>query len=77
VEVSHFGAYPDHQVTLVARWTVIDGNSRGILLTQQTTLLEPVNGSGDPFVVAAMSRAIDDLSSQISPTLAADLTPAL
>jgi len=77
VEVSHFGSYPDHQVTLVARWTVIDGNSRGILLTQQTTLLEPVNGSGDPFVVAAMTRAIDDLSSQIATALAADLTPAL
>ncbi len=66
VDVVAFESRADRDVILVARWTVADGDSRQILTSQQTSLVEPIVGGGDAAVVKAMSRAVEDFAHQVA-----------
>jgi uncharacterized lipoprotein YmbA len=66
VDVSAFEPRSDHQVVLVARWTIADGASRRILVAEQASLVEAIAGSDDGAVVAAMSRVLEELAKRLA-----------
>ena len=72
VDVSAFEPRENHQVVLVARWTILDGVSRQILIAEQASLVEPIAGTDDSGVVAAMSHALEDLAGQIAAGIESD-----
>jgi uncharacterized lipoprotein YmbA len=73
VDVAAFESRPDHQVVLVARWTILDGASQQVLTAEQASLVEAISGEGDDAIVAAMSRAVDDLAGRIAAPIERDL----
>jgi predicted ATPase/DNA-binding winged helix-turn-helix (wHTH) protein/uncharacterized lipoprotein YmbA len=73
VDVAAFEARVDHQVILVARWSIAGGTSRQILITEQASLVEAVTGTGDSAVVAAMSQAVEDLADRLAVRIQSDL----
>lgn len=64
VDVAAFEPRDDHRVVLVAHWTVTDG--RQTLMAEQASLVEPIEGTDDGAIVAAMSRALDTLADRIA-----------
>jgi uncharacterized protein len=66
VDVTTFEARADRQVVLAARWTITDGSGRATLLSEQAVVVEPVSAMEDSGVVAAMTRAIENLADQIA-----------
>jgi uncharacterized lipoprotein YmbA len=72
VDVGAFEATADHKVVLAVRWTVLDGASRRVLLTEEASLVEPIAGTGDGALVAAMSQAIEVLAGQLAAEIDGD-----
>ncbi|WP_080401431.1 membrane integrity-associated transporter subunit PqiC [Burkholderia ubonensis] len=72
VDVAAFESREDRQIVLVARWTILDGTSRQILLTQETSLVEPVAGADDGAIVTAMSHALEELADQLAARIKSD-----
>jgi uncharacterized protein len=66
VDVTTFEARADRQVVLAARWTITDGSGRTTLVSEQAVVVEPVSAMEDSGVVAAMTRAIENLADQIA-----------
>ena len=66
VDLGSFEARADGNVVLVARWSILDGTGRKVLAMQRVSLVEPVAGTGDAGVIAAMTRAIEDLAGGIA-----------
>jgi uncharacterized lipoprotein YmbA len=66
VDVMSFEPDAAHQVLLVARWSVVNGVSGQVLEIKQTSLVEPIAGTGDAAVVAAMSSIVEKLADQIA-----------
>ena len=75
VDVAAFELRPDHEVVLVARWTITDGTTRQELTARQATLVEAIEGTGDSAVVSAMSHAIGDLAEQVAAGIERDRRP--
>ena len=50
---------------LVARWSELSGKDKKLLAASRSSIREPVTGSGHAAVVAAQSRALAKLSSEI------------
>ncbi len=73
VDVAAFEPRPDHHVVLVARWTILDGATRQVLTAEQASLVEAIGGEGDDAIVAAMSRAVDDLAGRVAAGIERDL----
>ncbi len=73
VDVATFEVTPDHQILLVAQWTVVGGASHQAQLAEQMSLVEEVSGDGDGAVVAAMSRAVDALADRLAVDVQRDL----
>jgi uncharacterized lipoprotein YmbA len=69
VDIDSFEARDDGDVVLVARWSVMDGAARQTLASERLSLAEPVAGTGDAAVVAAMTRAAERLASRIADDL--------
>lgn len=65
VDLASFESQGDGRVVLVARWVLTDGGGK-TLVAQQVSLVEPLTGAGDGAVVAAMTRAVDDLAARIA-----------
>ena len=63
----------DHQVVLVARWTVAD--NREVLVAEQVSLVEAIAGTDDSAVVTAMSRALDELAGRLAAAIRSDGRP--
>ncbi|MGO8920880.1 MAG: membrane integrity-associated transporter subunit PqiC [Stellaceae bacterium] len=76
VDVAAFEARPDHHVVLVARWTILDGATRHVLTAEQASLVEAIEGNGDDALVAAMSRAVDDLAGRVAAGIERDVRAA-
>jgi uncharacterized lipoprotein YmbA len=76
VDVAAFESRPDHRVVLVARWTILDGATRRVLIAEQASLVEAIGGNGDDAIVAAMSRAVDDLAGRVAAGIERDLRSA-
>jgi uncharacterized protein len=66
VDVTTFEARADRQVVLAARWTITDGSGRATLLSEQAVVVEAVSAMEDSGVVAAMTRAIENLADHIA-----------
>lgn len=66
VEISTFEQGPDGAVKLVAGWQVFKGDDYGLLSMRKSTITQPVEGEGYDAIVAAMSRALGELSRQIT-----------
>jgi len=73
VEVAAFEPREDHQVVLVARWTVAD--NREVLVAEQVSLVEAIAGTDDSAVVTAMSRALDELAGRLAAAIRSDGRP--
>lgn len=73
VDVASFEATADRHVVLTARWTITDGTGRQTLVVEQAALVEPIAGLGDAAVVAAMSRAIEDLAGRVAAGIERDV----
>lgn len=65
-EVEAFESRPGGPVILVARWRVLDGGGNDVLAGERVSLVEPVQGGGDPATVAAMSRAVEALAERVA-----------
>lgn len=66
VGISTFEQGPDGTVKLVAGWQVFKGDDFGLLSMRKSTISEPVEGEGYDAIVAAMSKALGELSRQIT-----------
>ncbi|HQT78647.1 MAG TPA: PqiC family protein [Rhodopila sp.] len=66
VDVETLEARPDHQVVMVANWSITDGRAERTLLAKHSTFAIPVQGAGDAGVVAAMTRAVSELADQVA-----------
>ena len=75
VDAVAFEVTPDHQVLFVARWTVLGTASPQVHGAEQTSLVEKVSGDGDGAIVAAMSKAVDDLAGRLAAEIERDLRP--
>ncbi len=65
IEVERFEATPDGSAVLTARWSVHDKASDGVL-SERSNIAEESGGKDAAARVAAMSRAADELSRQIT-----------
>jgi uncharacterized protein len=75
IDVTDFEATAGNQVILVANWTISDAASRQVLIAEQTSLVEAVAGAEDGAVVAAMSRAVEELAVRLAAQIEGDLRP--
>jgi len=75
VNVDSFERNADQPVVLVAQWRILRGAARQALAGERVSLTESVTGSDDATLVAAMSRAVDDLAGRIAAGIH-DLGPA-
>jgi uncharacterized protein len=66
VDVTEFESSAGHEIVFAARWSIADGANHQILVAKQTSLVEPIGGTGDSAVVAAMSHAVEDLAQQLA-----------
>lgn len=69
VDIDSFEQYVDQPVLLIAEWRVLGPASRKALAAERTSITQTVKGSGDAALVAAMSRALEDLADRIAPEL--------
>ncbi len=65
VDIMRFDAAPGGTVFLEAEWTV-SGGEKGNPVSRRSSISGKVNGSGFPDLVAAMSKAVEDLSREIA-----------
>ena len=69
LDFDSFEQYVDQPVLLIAEWHVLGPASSALLAGERTSITEEVKGSGDPAVVAAMSRALEKLADRIATEL--------
>jgi hypothetical protein len=65
-DVVQFDGSPNGQVTLVARWNLVRAGERKLLASQQSTISVPVGAPGYEALVAAQSRAVEQLGREIA-----------
>jgi len=75
VDVTAFEARADHQVVLLARWTITDGSGRVSLVSRDAEVVEPIGKMDDAAVVSTMNRAVEALASQIADGIRRDVPP--
>jgi uncharacterized lipoprotein YmbA len=66
VEVVHFERTAKGIADVTARWAIERGADRAILLSEETSIQEPVNGNDSRDAAAALSKAVGRLSRYIS-----------
>lgn len=66
VTVTRFQGLPDGSVVLSAQWQVLRGGRGEVLVRNRTTILERTEGPGYASLVAAQSKALAKLSSEIA-----------
>ncbi len=65
-DVVQFDGSPNGQVTLVARWNLVRAGERKLLVSQQSSISVPVGAPGYEALVAAQSRAVEQLGREIA-----------
>jgi uncharacterized lipoprotein YmbA len=60
-----------NEVVLAARWSVVSGNGRDVLVTRVSRIAEPITGEDMQAFVDAQSRAVDKLAGEIASTIKA------
>jgi len=66
LNVEAFEADATRRAAFVGQWRVLAGGARDTVAGERVSLTEPVAGSGDEAVVAAMSRIMDSLAARIA-----------
>jgi len=66
VSISTFEKGPDGVVQLIAVWQVFKGDNQQLLAIRKSTITQPVEGDGYDAIVAAMSKALGELSRRIT-----------
>ena len=77
VDVAAFEARADHNVVLVAHWSIVDGARRQIHIAEETSLVEPINGTGDNAIVEAMSHVLEELAQRLAVAIERDRRSAM
>jgi uncharacterized lipoprotein YmbA len=72
VQIVRFDTDPAGAVALDARWQVFAGAGRSLLVARDAAIRETASGPGKSAVVAAMSRALSQLSAEITQALRAE-----
>jgi len=66
VDVIRFDGPLGGDVSLVARWAIVEGKERKLVFTRKSTIIEPSGAKGYEAMVAADSRALEKLSREIA-----------
>ncbi len=69
LEISRFDGTPEEQVTLEARWTVLKGKDKSIIDIKRSEIQETIDAPGYAGLVAAQSRALAILSTEIAQSI--------
>jgi len=69
VDVIRFDGPLGGDVSLIARWAILEGKERKIVSVRKSTIIEPSGGKGYEAMVAADSRALEKLSRDIAETI--------
>jgi uncharacterized lipoprotein YmbA len=74
LDVNRFDATPGGEVRLKAKWTIFGQDGKTVSMVRESDIREPVNGRDVATMVAAMSRALDSLSKDMSDGLTSVLS---
>jgi uncharacterized lipoprotein YmbA len=66
MDVIRFDGPLGGDVTLIARWAIIEGKERKLVSVRKSTIIEPSGARGYEAMVAADSRALEKLSREIA-----------
>jgi uncharacterized lipoprotein YmbA len=69
VEVTRFEGRLDSDVELVARWFVLEGDKRKVVVTKTSSFSEPTGGGDYAALVSSQSRLLEALSQEIAATI--------
>lgn len=69
IDVLRFDGVLGKEVVLSARWTVLSGDGKRILVSKVSRFVEPTRATGFEAFVAAQSRALAQLASEIAETI--------
>ncbi len=65
-DVVQFDGSPNGRVSLVARWNLVRAGEKKLLVSQQSAISVPVGAPGYEALVAAQSRAVEQLGREIA-----------
>ena len=71
VDVIGFDGPLGGDVSLIARWAIVEGKERKLVFTRKSTIIEPSGAKGYEAMVAADSRALEKLSREIAEAIRA------
>jgi uncharacterized lipoprotein YmbA len=66
MDVIRFDGSLGGDVSLIARWAILEGKERKVVFTRKSTIREPSGAQGYEAMVAANSRALEKLSREIA-----------
>jgi uncharacterized lipoprotein YmbA len=66
VNIIHFDGPLGGDVSLIARWGIIEGKEKQLVFLRKSTIIEPSGGKDYEAMVAADSRALEKLSREIA-----------
>ena len=69
VNVTRFDGPLGGDVSLIARWAIVEGKEKKLVFARKSAIIEPSGGSGYEAMVAADSRALEKLSREIAETI--------
>ena len=69
MDVIRFDGSLGGDVSLIARWAILEGKDKKIVFARKSTIIEPSEGKSYEAMVAADSRALEKLSRQIAETI--------
>ena len=71
VEVTRFDGTPGDSVTLNARWAILNGGEKDVLVKKKSSYRQPASGKSYEALVSAKSQALADLSREIATAIKA------
>ncbi len=66
MDVIRFEGSPRGEVSLIARWAILEGNEKKLVYVRRSSITEPSGGEGYEPMVAAYSRALEKLSREVA-----------
>ncbi len=66
MDVIRFDGSLGGDVSLIARWAILEGKDKKVVFARKSTIIEPSGGKGYEAMVAADSRALEKLSREIA-----------
>ncbi len=66
LDVIRFDGILGGDVSLIARWAILEGKERRVVSLRKSAIIEPSGGKGYEAMVAANSRALEKLSHEIA-----------